>query len=321
LNRFFSVEISVEGVCDLTEDILIFGGSGSPKLTRNICGYLGVEAGKAEVIQFSEGNTYVRVQEKVRGRRIYLIQSTVFPANDNFMELLFWIDALKRADAKEITLVMPYFSYAKGDKLDEPGVSVRAHVCAKTLELIGIKRLIILDIHAPQIHGFFNIPIYDLHAIHALCKVIKNKKLPDLIVVSPDSGYSKQARKYAKILDTPIAFAEKERKSHDERASIQRVIGDVRGKTALIVDDFIISGRTLIGVAEMLLGKGAKAVFAVVSHGVFGVGTIERLDNSPIQAVIITDSVENQPEKFSKKIEVVGIAQIIGDTIRTIHRY
>lgn len=301
------------------DEILVFGGSGSPKLTDAICAYLGIRPGAREVLRFSEGNLFVRVQENVRGRRVYLVQSTVFPANDHFMELLFWIDALKRASAESVTVIMPYFSYAKGDKKDEPRVSIRARVCADAIEVAGADRVVTLDLHAPQIAGFFRVPVDDLYALPALCEAIQRKNLPDLVVVSPDVGFAKQARKYASYLGTSIAIGDKQRKAHDERAEILEIIGDVRGKTALIVDDFTISAGTLADCAEKLVERGAREVYAAVSHGVFGHGSMERLERSPIRRLLVTDSVETQPVALSEKVEVVSVAPLFGEAIRRIH--
>lgn len=301
------------------DDLVIFGGTGSPKLTRKICDYLKTQPGAGEVLRFSDGNLFVRVKENVRGRDVYIVQSTVFPTNDNFMELLFWIDALKRASAESVTVVMPYFSYAKGDKKDEPRVSIRARVCADAIAVAGADRVVTLDLHAAQIQGFFRIPVDDLYALPVLGKEIQRKKLPDLVVVSPDTGFAKQARKYASFLGTSIAIADKERKAHDERAEILEIIGEVRGKTALLVDDFTISAGTLADAAEKLIERGAKAVYAAVSHGVFSEGSMERLERSPIKRLIVTDSIETQPVKLSNKVEVVSVAPLFGEAIRRIH--
>jgi len=303
----------------MADDILIFGGSGSPKLTQKICEYLHVQPGAGEVLRFSEGNLFVRVKENVRGRRVYLVQSTVFPANDHFMELLFWIDAFKRASAQSVTVVMPYFSYAKGDKKDEPRVSVRARVCADAIEVAGADRVVTLDLHAPQIQGFFRIPVDGLYALPVLCEEIVRKQLPDVVVVSPDTGFAKQARKYASFLHTSIAIADKQRRAHDEQAEVLEIIGKVQGKTALIVDDFTISAGTLADAAEKLIERGAKAVYAAVTHGVFSEGSMERLDRSPIQCLLVTDSIETQPVTLSNKVEVVSMAPLFGEAIRRIH--
>ena len=304
----------------MADDMVIFGGTGSPRLTLKICEYLNTRAGAGEVLRFSDGNLFVRVRENVRGRHAYLVQSTVFPTNDNFMELLFWTDALKRASAQSVTVVMPYFSYAKGDKKDEPRVSIRARVCADAIEVAGADRVVTLDLHAPQIQGFFHIPVDDLYALPVLCEEIARKQLPDLVVVSPDTGFAKQARKYASFLGTTLAIADKQRKAHDERAEILEIIGEVRGKTALIVDDFTISAGTLADAAEKLLERGATAVYAAVSHGVFSPGSMERLDRSPIKGLLVTDSIETQPVTLSPKVQVVSVAPLFGEAIRRIHQ-
>lgn len=303
----------------MADDILIFGGSGSPKLTLKICEYLHVQPGLGEVLRFSEGNLFVRVKDNVRGRRVYLVQSTVFPANDHFMELLFWIDALKRASAESVTVVLPYFSYAKGDKKDEPRVSIRARVCADAIEMAGADRVVTLDLHTPQLQGFFHIPVDDLYGLPVLGAEILRQQLPDLVVVSPDTGFVKQARKYASFLGTSIAIGDKHRQGHDERAEVLEIIGEVQGKTALIVDDFTISAGTLAETAEKLVERGAKAVYAAVSHGVFSPGSMERLDRSPIQRLLVTDTIETQPVTLSPKVEVVSVAPLFGEAIRRIH--
>jgi ribose-phosphate pyrophosphokinase len=303
----------------MAEEILVFGGSGSPKLTSRICAYLGVTPGVSEVLRFSEGTLFVRIKENVRGRRVYLVQSTVYPANDLFMELLFWIDAFKRASAESVTVILPYFSYAKGDKKDEPRVSIRARVCADAIEAAGADRVVTLDLHAPQIQGFFRIPVDGLYGLPVLCKEILRKQLPDLVVVSPDTGFVTQARRYASFLRAPLAIADKQRKAHDEHAEILEIIGEVTGKTALIVDDFTISAGTLAEASVTLLERGARAVYAAATHGVFSEGSMERLDRSPITSLLVTDSIETQPVSLSPKVEVVSVAPLFGEAIRRIH--
>jgi ribose-phosphate pyrophosphokinase len=301
------------------EDIMVFAGSGSRRLTAKICDYLHLEQGKNETIRFSDGNTFVRILENVRGRRVYIVQSTVFPTNDNFMELLFWIDAFKRSGVESVTVVIPYFSYAKGDKKDEPRVSIRARVCADAIEVAGASRVVTMDLHAPQIQGFFHLPVDNLYALPILAKCIREKHLENMIIVSPDVGFAKQARKYASSLGVTIAIADKERIAHDEKASILHIIGDVRGKSCVVVDDFTITGGTLADVSEKLMDQGAKEVYAVVTHGVLVPGAVERIDRSPIKHLVITDTVENQPVAFSDKIEVVSVASLFGEAIRRIH--
>jgi ribose-phosphate pyrophosphokinase len=301
------------------DPILVFAGSGSRRLAQKICEHLGIEPAAGEVLRFSEGNLFVRAQENVRGRRAYVVQSTVFPANDHFMELLFWIDALKRASAESVTVVMPYFSYAKGDKKDEPRVSIRARVCADAIEAAGADRVVTLDLHASQIQGFFRIPVDDLYAMPVLCDAITALQLEDLVVVSPDTGFAKRARNFARRLGTSLAIAEKERSAHDERAQVLELIGDVDGRTALLVDDFTISAGTLAEAARVLVDRGARAVYAAVSHGVFAEGSMKRLDDSPIRKLLVTDSIETQPERHSAKLRWVPVAPLFGEAIRRIH--
>jgi len=301
------------------DEMLVFAGSGSRKLTARICDYLRIPQGKNETLHFSDGNTFVRILENVRGRRVYLVQSTVFPANGNFMELLFWVDAFKRAGAETVTVIIPYFSYAKGDKKDEPRVSIRARVCADAIEAAGADRVVTMDLHAPQIQGFFHLPVDNLYALPVVVDRILSKGLEDIIVVSPDVGFAKQARRYASLLGTSMAIADKERIAHDEKASILQIIGNVKGKTAVVVDDFTISGGTLARVSETLIEQGAKAVYAVVTHGVLTEGSVERIDKSPIKQLLITDTVENQPVTFSPKIEVVSVASLFAEAIKRIH--
>lgn len=302
--------------------ILVFAGSGSPKLSQQISTYLDIPLGKSEVFKFSEGNTFVRVLENVRGRSVYLVQSTGFHANDNFMELLFWIDAFKRASAESVTVLMPYFSYAKGDKKDEPRVSIRARVCADAIETAGANRVVTMDMHAPQIQGFFRIPVDDLYGIPVLCEAIKNAGIAEannLIVVSPDAGFTKKARAYASRLKTSIAIGDKERSSHDENADILNIIGDVKGKTAVIVDDVVLSGGTLVDMAERLIEEGAKDVYAAVTHGAISEKSISKLVGSPIKKLFITDTIETQPVTMPDMIEIVSVAQLFAEAIKRIH--
>ena len=302
-----------------TGELLVFGGSASPKLTQAICKYLGVPAGRCEVLRFPDGNLFVRIQENVRGRHVYIVQSTAFPTNDNFVELLFWIDAFKRASAASVTAIVPYFSYAKGDKKDEPRVSIRARVCADAIEVAGADRVVTMDLHAPQIQGFFRVPVDVLFALPVLCDAIRALNLANPVLVSPDTGFAKRARLYAQCLDAPMAIANKERLDHEGRMEIQQIIGDVRGRAALIVDDFTVSGGTLVEVAEELLKAGATEVDAAVTHGVFTQQCMDRLDRGPIRRLLVTDTIETQPVTLSPKVQVVSVAPLFGEAIRRIH--
>jgi ribose-phosphate pyrophosphokinase len=303
------------------DDIAIFAGSSSIKLTERICAHLKINPGQSETKIFSEGNTFVRVRENVRGREVYVVQSTVFPTNDSFMELLFWIDALKRASAASVTAVIPYFSYAKGDKKDEPRVSIRARVCADCIEAAGADRVVTMDLHAPQIQGFFRIPVDNLYALPVLCDHVRKMNLPDLVVVSPDAGFVKAARRYAAYLGSSLAIANKERPDHSEQAQVLEIIGNVAGKTALIVDDFTISGGTIAEVARRLSQAGALAVYAMVTHGVLTPSSIEKIEGSPLKQLLITDTIETQPVQLSPKMRVVSVAPLFAEAIRRIYTH
>jgi len=302
------------------DDLMIFAGSGSRRLTRAVCDYLGTPLGRNETVVFSDGNLFVRVQENVRGRDVYIVQSTVHRTNDNFMELLFWLDAFKRASAASVTAVIPYFSYGKGDKKDEPRVSIRARVCADAIEVAGADRVVTMDLHAPQIQGFFRIPVDNLYGHPALCDQVRSAVRDEVVVVAPDTGFADEARLFADYLGASVAIGDKQRRHHDEQAEITDIIGDVAGRVAIVVDDFVISGGTLVKVAERLEQKGAREIYALVTHGVFAPGSIERIDRSPIRRLLVTDTVENQPVQFSDKIELVSVASCFGEAIRRIAR-
>lgn len=303
----------------MEKSFLVFGGSGSSRLTGHICKLLGVAPGQGEVLRFSEGTLFVRILENVRGRRVYLVQSTAFPANDNFMELLFWIDAFKRASAESVTVLMPYFSYAKGDKKDEPRVSLRARVCADAIEAAGADRVVTMDLHAPQIQGFFKVPVDDLYALEPLCQAIEKERLEPLAVVSPDSGFVKKARRYADRLRATLAIGDKERTDHDEHAYLHGIIGEVRGKHAVMVDDIVFSGSTLVETAKALLEAGAASVCAAVTHAAISERSVQALGASPIRKMFVTDTIETQPVALLERMEVVTVAPLFAEAIRRIH--
>jgi len=303
----------------MTDEIRVFGGTGSPRLTQAICRCLGIEAGKSEVLRFPEGNLFVRILENVRGQNVYLVQSTGVPVNDNFMELLFWIDAFKRASAASVTAVIPYFTYAKGDKKDEPRVSIRARVCADAIEAAGADRVVTMDLHAPQIQGFFKIPVDDLYALPVLCDAVTALGLADPVVVSPDPGFARKARLFANRLRAGLAVFDKERLSHGGQMTTAGILGDVAGRTALIVDDFTVSGGTLGQAAQALMEKGARAVYATVTHGLFTEQCVRTLNQSPIQKLLFTDTIETQLAETPAKAQRVTVAPLFAEAIRRIH--
>lgn len=296
----------------------IFAGSAGRLLAGRISQELGVPLGQSEVIRFSEGNTFVRVNETVRGYDVYVIQPIARDPNNEFMELLFWVDACKRASARSVTAIMPYFSYAKGDKKDEPRVSIRARVCADALEGARVDRVVTMDLHSPQIQGFFRVPVDHLYAMPVLCRQIEIPR-DNLIVVSPDVGFAKMARKYAERLGVSVAIGDKMRRGHDETAEVLEVIGNVSGKDALIVDDLTVTGGSLIDVARAVIARGARSVRGCVSHCLLDERGIKALEESPIEELIITDSVENRVAAACKKVRMASIVGLLAEAIRRIH--
>jgi len=300
-------------------EIKVFAGSSGREFARKVCDYIGVSLGKSEVITFSEGNTFVRVGETVRDKDVYLIQSIGLRPNDEFVEILFWLDAFKRASANSVTAIIPYFGYAKGDKKDEPRVSIRARVCADAIEMAGADRVVTMDLHSPQIQGFFKRPVDHLFALPVLCDYVKTLNIDNLVVVSPDTGFAKQARKYASHLGTSVAIGDKTRRGHDERAEVLELIGDVEGKNCLVVDDFSISGGTLVELSKELKKRGALRIIACLSHLLLNREAVKRIEDSDIELVIGTDSVENHWVEMSDKIRIVSVAPLFAEAIIRIH--
>lgn len=300
-------------------DLAVLAGSACPQLGQAIARELGVPLIPCQAQYFSEGNVFVRVLENVRGRDVFVVQGVHYPVNDNFMELLFWVDALKRASAQQVTAVIPFFSYAKGDKKDEPRVSIRARVCADAIEAAGCDRVLTMDLHSPQIQGFFHIPVDHLYGRHVLCEHIRRLNLPDLIVCSPDIGFAKDAASFANLLGTPMAIGNKTRPAHDEKAVVLEVIGDVRDRNVLLVDDFTITGGTLIAMANILKQRGARDIYAAVTHAVLSRGAAARIGASDIKRLFVTDTIEYRMEPFPENISIVTVAPLFAQAIRSIH--
>jgi ribose-phosphate pyrophosphokinase len=300
-------------------ELKVFAGSASADLGAKICHELGIPLAKSETLTFSEGNVLVRVLENVRGRDVYVVQGTPYPVNRAFMELLFWIDAMKRASATQVTAVIPFFSYAKGDKKDEPRVSIRARVCADCIEAAGADRVLTMDLHSPQIQGFFRIPVDHLYAMPVICEYFRQKQIPDLVVASPDIGFGRQAYKFAEQLNTSVVIGNKQRIDHQERVEMLTVIGDVKDKNVLIVDDFTISGGTLIEMAGAVKKRGARDVYAAVTHGVLSKGAAAKIAACPITELVITDTIEYRFEPLPPNVRVVSVAPLFAKAIRSIH--
>ncbi|HET9238543.1 MAG TPA: ribose-phosphate diphosphokinase [Oligoflexus sp.] len=294
-------------------------GSACPSLGQSICKHLGIEPTRSEVLTFSEGNTFVRALESVRGKDCYIIQGVCYPVDKNFMELMFWVDALKLASASKVTAVIPFFSYAKGDKKDEPRVSIRARVCADALEAAGIDRVLAMDLHSPQIQGFFRKPVDHLNARGVLADYFRKLDLKDWVVASADVGYGKNAFKFGQELGCPVVIGNKIRKDHSESAQVWNIVGDVKDKNMLIVDDIIFTGGSLIAMAQAARAQGAKKIVAAVTHGVLTAGAMSKVDASIIDELVITDSVEYRFEKLSPKVKIVSVAPLFAEAIRHIH--
>ena len=282
--------------------------------------YLGTELGASEVIHFSDGNVFVRIKEPVRDKDVYLVLPMALKPNTELVELLFWMDAFKRASANSVTAIIPYFGYAKGDKKDEPRVSIRARVCADCIELVGADRVITMDLHSAQVQGFFKKPVDHLLSLPVLCEYVKNMDIMNnLVIVSPDAGFAKTARKFADYLNTDVAIGDKTRKGHDENAQILELIGDVRGKNCMIVDDFTISGGTLIDIANVLQRKGAKRIACCLGHVMAREKGAKAIEESPIEFVVSTDSVNNPYIKNSKKFITVSVAPLFAEAVQRIN--
>lgn len=300
-------------------EVKIFAGSSSKNFTEKMCKYLGIEIGQSQTMKFSEGNIFVKIHENVRGKDVYIVQTIGLNPNDDFMELIFWIDAFKRASANSVTAILPYFSYAKADKKDEPRVSIRARVCADCLEVTGVDRIITMDLHSPQIQGFFKKPVDHLYGMPILCGYIESKNIENMVVVSPDAGFAKNARKFATALKAPVAIGDKTRNDHNEKAEILEIIGNVKGKNAMIVDDFTITCGTLVDTARALKENGAERIYACVSHALLGDKGLKALENSAIEELIITDTFENKKAFEHPKVKVVSVAQLFAQAVKIVH--
>ncbi len=303
----------------MEDRLKIFSGRANPALAAAICRYLGTELGNIELSTFSDGECYVQILENVRGADVFVVQPCSHPVDFHLMELLLMIDAFKRASARRITAVVPYYAYARQDRKDKPRVPISAKLVADLLETAGAHRALTLDLHAPQIQGYFNIPVDHLFAAPVLVEYFQKKGLPNLTVVSPDAGGVERARYFAKKIDAPLAIVDKRRIAKDQ-TEVMHLIGDVAGRSALIVDDIVDTAGTLVKTAEALVAHGAERVFAAATHPVLSGNAIERLCRSPIEELIVTDSIPVRPEALATgKITVLSVAELLARGIRSIH--
>ena len=299
-------------------ELKIFSGTSNRPLAQRIAEYMGVPLGDATVTSFPDQETFVKINENIRGRDVFIVQPTSPPANEHLMELLIMIDAARRASAQRITAVIPFFGYARQDRKDQPRVPITAKLVANLIVASGATRVLTMDLHAQQLMGFFDIPVDHLYAAPVIVRYFQQKKLQDLVMVSPDIGGGKMVHAYAGMFHAPLAIVAKKRKSADD-VEFLSVVGDVDGKTVLLVDDLTETGGTLTRAAEILRDAGAKKVYAAVSHAVLDPKALERLRKSPIEELVTTDTVlHGKTEGF--RLTELSVAQLLGEAIMRIHK-
>jgi ribose-phosphate pyrophosphokinase len=303
----------------LDDKLKIFCGTANEPLTEEICQFLGIQRGQAHMTRFSDGEVYLQILENVRGSDVFVVQPTCYPVDQHLMELLLMIDALKRASARRITTVIPYFGYARQDRKDKPRVAISAKLVADLLTTAGAHRALVVDLHAPQIQGYFNIPVDHLFASPVLVDYFRKMELPNLTVVSPDAGGVERARFVAKKMDAALAIVDK-RRTDMNTTEVMHVIGDVQGRNCLIIDDIIDTAGTTVKTAEALKNAGAVAVYACASHAVLSGPAIERISNSVIEQVVVTNTIPaSEAAKSEPKIKVLSIAGLVARAIQSIH--
>lgn len=296
----------------------VYTGNANPELAAKIGRYLGRPLGRAEVFEFANENIFVKILDNVREKDVYLIQPTSHPVSRSIMELLIMIDAFKRASAGRITAVVPYYAYGRSDKKDQPRVPITARLVADMITVAGADRLLTVDLHQGQIQGFFNIPVDELTAVHLLSNYFRQKQLRDMVVVT-DLGFAKRARTFAEQLDAPLAVIEKRRVGNLDRAELLNVIGDVRGRRAIVVDDEIDTGGTLMEVVRALQREGVQEIYACATHGILSDPAVDRIRESTLKEVVVTDTVPLPAAKRLSRIKVLSVAPLIGEAIRRIH--
>jgi ribose-phosphate pyrophosphokinase len=298
---------------------MILSGTANPELAREVADYLELTVAPVKISPFSDGEIYVQVQDSVRGLDCFVIQPTCTPVNENLMELLILLDALKRASAGRITVVMPYYGYGRQDRKAAGREAITAKLIADLLTTAGAQRVVTLDLHAPQIMGFFNILVDHLYASPVLLEYIRALNQTDIVLVSPDVGGVSRARAFAKKLDdAPIAIIDKRRSAHNV-AEVYSVVGDVKGKVAIMVDDLVDTAGTLVKGAELLRREGARAIYACATHAVLSGPANRRLDDSPIERLIVTNSIPQDPNAVSRKVIILSVAKLLGEAIARIH--
>jgi ribose-phosphate pyrophosphokinase len=297
----------------------LFGGTSNTTLTQEVCDYLGIQPGKMAAKTFSDGETQIEIHENIRGRDVFVLQSTCTPVNDNLMQLLIMMDALRRASADRVTAVIPYYGYGRQDRKVKPRVPISAKLVADLITVAGASRVISIDLHAGQIQGYFNIPVDNLYAAPVLMKYIRAHFQDDLVIVSPDAGGVERARAYAKRLEASLAIIDKRRDAPNV-AEAMNIIGEVKGKTAVILDDMIDTAGTLTQAANALKENGAGDIYAYCTHPVLSGASVERIEASPIDKVVVTNTIPlNEKARNGSKILALSVAELLGEAIKRVH--
>lgn len=301
------------------DDLKVFSGTAHKELASDVCEYLGITVGESNVFKFSNDNTFVQIGENVRQRDVFLIQPFAYPVNDNIMELLIMIDAAKRASSGRITAVIPYYAYGRTDKKDQPRVPITGRLIADLITIAGADRVIAVDLHAGQIQGFFNIPVDELTGLYILARYFQEKALENLVVVAVDIGISKRARDMASLLGAPLAIMEKRRTGNDDSSESLNIIGEVEGKTALTFDDEIDTAGSLTSAVDALKQAGVKDIYACSTHPVLSGPGADRIHNSTIKELVVTNTLPLSDQKKYDKITVLSVAPLLGEAIKRIH--
>lgn len=301
------------------QELSLFTGNAHPALARAICDHLGRPLGQAKVFEFANENVFVEIEDNVRQRDVFIVQPIVSPVNTRLMELLIMIDAFRRASAGRITAVIPYYAYGRSDKKDQPRVPITARLVANLIETAGADRVLSMDLHAGQIQGFFNIPVDELTAAYTIARYFQHKGLEDVVVVATDLGGAKRARNLAERLNAPLALIEKRRVSNHDQTELMTVIGEVKGRRAVIIDDEIDTAGTLMQTVQALCDRGVIEVYAAATHGILSGSAVSRICNSPLREVVLADTIPLPEEKRIDRITTLTIAPLLGEAISRIH--
>ena len=299
-------------------DLAIFSGRAHPALASSVCAHLEIPLGACDIFEFSNENLFVRIQENVRSRDVFLIQSLCSPVNTSVMELLIMIDAFRRASAGRITAVVPYYAYGRSDKKDQPRVPITARLLANLIETAGADRVLTIDLHAGQIQGFFNIPVDELTALYTIAHYFKARDLSNTTVLATDVGDAKRARNVSRLLGTPLAIVDKERIGNQEQVAAQALIGDVEGRHVIVIDDEIDTGGTIMAAATTALSHGARSVSVACVHPILSGNAVDRLCSSDIEELVVTDTIPLPVSKMHPKVRILSIAPLLGDAISRI---